>query len=996
MFKSQDIQKIKEAIDLADLIGDDIILKKSGKNYTGDCPFCQKKKKLNIIGKDNYYRCVVCEKSGDTIKWMMDFHKFDYPEALKSLAARANITFIDDRKVSNAMKGMSFRDQQLIASGIDVKSQISMTKEGIEIDRYEAATEIQGRIVPGNDMILHYLDLQRRPVMFYGPTGTSKNGVKFYRIRYESALRDQKYDNKGNISKYRSPKGGGNHLWIPEFILRCYEIGAQFNDLVIVEGEKKADKLCIEGMHAVGIAGIHNFSTTSDMPNEFRLLIQKCGIKRVVFMLDADCMDISIKPDISLDQRPKTFANATFKFYEYFDGYRDTGIELKCFLVWHKDKLRKGVDDLLTYEHQIGAKTIIDDLTKSMNDVKHNSEIWNVKRINDFSANKIQEIFHVNNTQDFLEFYKEQITSSGLQQFKLKGQWYSVNDDNTIEQLNKMRDWEIYWKIETVNKNGKEFNVYKFYNRGFQRFLKSHGYGRLKLPQFSSSSATIQKFVKVDKNLVREVTNDDIREFVMDYTEDISFLNYAEREDILEMMIRGSVQYFSEAILKNIKEIDSQFYYPRPDEQLLIFQTKYWKITADEITEHKLEELPGAFWIGKQIKWEVKLIPDALNIKQENGKFKLEVSEPIRKSDMFRYLWNTSNFQWRDEFKEIKDPETGLIQYEKIKEIEDPDRRQNIIDNVVPKLIAMGYVSTDYINYANLKAVVAMDHAESEVGKSKGRTGKSIFGQQFTFWKPTHRIDGKKRDLENDSFLYDGMDHSTELIFFDDCRVNMDFETFFSQITGGITVNSKNVKKQNITPRKMLFTTNHSLSGRDDSSKARQYLLTFSDYYNLHRTPYTEFNRQMFVEWEGEDYNLYFNIMAKAIQANLKYGLAYTIPGGDVIRRSQRQQIGEEFLDWAYTFFNEEDTSLERNLGKKLEILKVLEDFYSYYPKQRNFVTLKHFREKLKLYCDYRPGYIFNPQANKDGRIRSGSIEYIIIQPGDMEIIDTQSTKLPF
>ena len=306
----------------------------------------------------------------------------------------------------------------------------------------------------------------------------------------------------------------------------------------------------------------------------------------------------------------------------------------------------------------------------------------------------------------------------------------------------------------------------------------------------------------------------------------------------------------------------------------------------------------------------------------------------------------------------------------------------------------MGYLTTDYINYANMKAIICMDNAESEVGKSKGGSGKSIFGNQFVHWKPTYRIDGKKRDLENDSFLYDGMSHTTELIFFDDCRVNMDFETFFSQITAGITVNSKGQRKFHLAPRKMVFSTNHSLWGRDDSTRRRQYVLTFSDYYNLHRTPYTEFGKQMFIEWEYKDYNLYFNIVAYAIQLNLRYGLAYTIPGTDVIRRSLRQVIGEDFLDWAEFHFDPESADGSK-LGERWSFMDALTSFFNEYPKQKNFVDKKKFKEKLKHYCQYK-GLHYNREAN-GGRIRSNNIEYFEISSDhDNTNIESVDDGLPF
>jgi len=998
MITDTDKDKIKAATDLVAIIEDKVSLTKSGANYVGNCPFCDGRKKLSVSNKKGVWKCFKCDKAGDAITWCMEHDKLQYIDAIRYLAGRANVTLNGgDHKTNRGIK-TSFRDSQLISSGIDNVSQRTMVHYGDmskEIDRYEALTEINWQLTPGDDMVLHYVGLDRQ-LITYTNSKTRRKSQPFFRVRYSNPERDKKLDRDGNPVKYRSPAGGGNQLWLPEFIIRSHELGAQLGTLVVTEGEKKADKLCIEGMPAVGIPGIHNLSLRETMPLTFQHIIRRCGINHVVFMLDADCMDLSFKTE-NIDARPTTFASAVWKFYEYFDGYKKDGIDLRISLVWHTSKLHKGADDLLTYERD---SDLIGDLRKSLIDVKHASSVWSVHRLNDFNSHRIKEIWHVNNIQDFLEYYRDKIIASGLSQVKIKGRYWSVTAEG-IEEINKIRDWEQYWiKEEWEAKDGKKRTQYKYDYLQVNDFLKSHGFGRMDLDRNDViTSASVQKFVKVDGHLIRESTPVQIKDYVIDYTRDLNHIEHHEKKNILRMLYQASEQYFGENKLRNMYVLTEDMYDPRPDEQILIFKSKYWRITGAQVTEHPLEELPAKFWAEKQIQWDPELIPEALDISITDGKFHLQVSRIVRESDMWRYLWNTSNFHWRDEYEEIKDPETGLITYRKMIEQHSPDKIQDTIDNVVPKLIAMGYLTTDYINYANMKAIICMDNTETEVGKSKGGSGKSIFGNQFTHWKTVYRIDGKKKDLENDSFLYDGMDHTTDLIFFDDCRVNLDFETFFSQITAGITVNSKGQRRFNLSPRKMIFNTNHSLWGRDDSTRRRQYVLTFSDYYNINRTPYTEFGKQMFFEWEYDDYNLYFNIMAHAIQANLRYGLKHTIPGTDVLRRSLRQVIGEDLLDWAEFYFDDSAVLVESKMNTRVSLTLALLDFYESYPKQRNYVDKKRFREKLQSYCQYK-GYIWNPNSNKDGRIRSNGQEYFYIgthtEGDDTTQIENDKIKLPW
>jgi len=986
-----EIKRIVDSVDLQGLIEESVPLKRSGDSREGKCPHCNGGK-LSMSKAKNLWKCFGCDRKGDVIKWVQELHNLSYPQAIEWLANKGGLILHTDKKTKGHGLKTTFRDDQLLQSGIDNKSQTSLVKDGnksIEIDRYQRGTVISGEITDGDDMILHYVNLEREYMTY---TNSHKKGNKkerFFRVRYSNPSRAPK-DENGKPAKYRSPSGGGNMLWMPEYIINAYEGGHQLGTLVVVEGEKKADNLCINGQPAVGVAGIHNFKKTGTMPNEFVLLIRKCGIKAVVFMLDADCMDLSFNSE-NIDSRPRTFASAVGKFFDYFDGYKIDGIILKIFVTYHKDSQHKGIDDLM-YRHPAkkDREKIIDDLSNTLADVKYQSEIWATTKLDDMNIHKIQSMWHVNNVIEFIDHYQQTILDSGLDQVKIRGRFFSV-EDGKIEEINKMRDWEQYWIDESwETKDGRKVRKFRYDYLQINDFLKSHGFGRMEI-------GILQKFVKVESNIIHEMQPVNIKDFVIQYTHDLS-LEMAIKKEILRMLLQASDQYFGESKLKNMYMLSEQLYEPSPKEQLLIFKTKFWRITENEIKEFPLAELPGKVWKNKQINWDVELIPDSVNVGMKDQKFTLEVNPDIQKSDMWRYLWGTSNFYWRDEYEEHTDPETGIMSFKFTKPQADREKYQDIIDNLIPKLIAMGYLSTDYINYAQLKAIICMDNAESAVGMSKGGSGKSVFGSQFLQWKPTHRIDGKKKDLETDQFLYDGVDERTELLYFDDCRVNMDFENWFSQITGGLTVNSKGLKRQNLTPRKMIFNTNHSLWGRDDSTRRRQYVITFSDYYNLHRTPFTEFGKNMFWEWEYNDWNYYFNILACSIQLNLRFGLTYTIPGGDVVRRGMRQLIGEDFIDWADDYFYAETENAEdKKMDKKVPLMEALTHFLTQFPKQRNYVDKKKFREKLKVWCTYM-GYVFNPPsvANKDGRIRSGSVEsfYISTNP-DKDIITQDLGSTP-
>lgn len=86
-------EEIKSRIDLADLISrEGIRLKKTGKNYTGLCPFHNEKRpSFNVNSETGYYRCFSCGESGDIFTWVMKRQNVDFVDALRQLAQEAGV-----------------------------------------------------------------------------------------------------------------------------------------------------------------------------------------------------------------------------------------------------------------------------------------------------------------------------------------------------------------------------------------------------------------------------------------------------------------------------------------------------------------------------------------------------------------------------------------------------------------------------------------------------------------------------------------------------------------------------------------------------------------------------------------------------------------------------------------------------------------------------------------------------------------------------------------
>src|SRR6056297_2039323 len=86
------VEKIKNNINIVELISDYVQLKKSGRNYKGLCPFHQEKTPSFTVNPENqYFHCFGCGAGGDVFTFLMDIESLTFKEALKILAERAGV-----------------------------------------------------------------------------------------------------------------------------------------------------------------------------------------------------------------------------------------------------------------------------------------------------------------------------------------------------------------------------------------------------------------------------------------------------------------------------------------------------------------------------------------------------------------------------------------------------------------------------------------------------------------------------------------------------------------------------------------------------------------------------------------------------------------------------------------------------------------------------------------------------------------------------------------
>ena len=95
------IDRIRGALDISDVIGSYIQIKRAGHSAKALCPFHKEKTpSFHVNSARQAFHCFGCGAGGDVFKFVMLYENVDFPTALKLLASRAGVAveFDDDRR----------------------------------------------------------------------------------------------------------------------------------------------------------------------------------------------------------------------------------------------------------------------------------------------------------------------------------------------------------------------------------------------------------------------------------------------------------------------------------------------------------------------------------------------------------------------------------------------------------------------------------------------------------------------------------------------------------------------------------------------------------------------------------------------------------------------------------------------------------------------------------------------------------------------------------
>ncbi len=98
---ADNVERIKERLDIVDVIGSKVQLRRAGRSFKGNCPFHQEKTPSFVVYPESQsYHCFGCQKNGDIFTFTMETENLTFPDALQQLAQRAGIE-LESRRAPN-------------------------------------------------------------------------------------------------------------------------------------------------------------------------------------------------------------------------------------------------------------------------------------------------------------------------------------------------------------------------------------------------------------------------------------------------------------------------------------------------------------------------------------------------------------------------------------------------------------------------------------------------------------------------------------------------------------------------------------------------------------------------------------------------------------------------------------------------------------------------------------------------------------------------------
>jgi len=494
----------------------------------------------------------------------------------------------------------------------------------------------------------------------------------------------------------------------------------------------------------------------------------------------------------------------------------------------------------------------------------------------------------------------KQKLKSGVPSKKIKAEMTDIDNDiidSVVEQIDN--DTKRFW---TKNDKGAVSIVHFL----FKEFLEDNGFYK-----FYPENTKTFVFVKVTNNLIDNTSEDEIKDFVLKYLEnidDLSVYNY----------FADKTRFFKEDFLSLLSPVNVYFMEDDVNTSYLYYNNCAVKVTKDNVEIIDYIDLGGYIWKDQVVDRDFAIC---------------EVVD----CDFSTFISNVSG----DDSQRIKSMQSTI------------------------GFLMHGYKKPSYCPAVLLNDEVISDNPE-------GGTGKGLFVNALSRIKKAVTIDGKAFSFDK-SFNYSDVNVGTQVLCFDDVKKHFDFERLFSVITEGITTEKKNkdaIKLPFNRSPKIIITTNYAIKGKGNSFERRKWELEFKQFYSKEFTPEVEFGRMLFNDWNEDEWCKFDNYMVNNLKDYLNTGLVKSEFVNLKIRKLSAETC-HEFIEWCGMVGgvpHNEKLNTNDIIYKQDLYLDFIQDNPDFAPKAKMTISRTIFYKWLVAFGIYKTGSA--PLEGRDGNGR--------------------------
>jgi hypothetical protein len=353
-------------------------------------------------------------------------------------------------------------------------------------------------------------------------------------------------------------------------------------------------------------------------------------------------------------------------------------------------------------------------------------------------------------------------------------------------------------------------------------------------------------YIKETGNIISEITAEQIQDFVTNFIRNIplELLIKASQKQLESALVENSNSLFAKNVFSLLHEFNKEPLRDTKTSAFFTFKNTIVEVTKDDILFHYYENFNACIWQKQIIQHDLEF--------------------NLGKCDFAKFLLNICG------------------------------GKNERFDALVSSI---GYLLHSFKDPSTTKAVIYCDEDSSH--ELEGRTGKSLVVKAIGKLRDCLTLDGKNSRV-NESFSFQQIELSTQIINFNDVNRNFNFESLFSILTEGLKVEKKYRDSFFINfedSPKVVITTNHTIQGKGGSFEDRMFEVEFSTYYSKDHKPKDDFGRNFFSEWDKEEWNKFHSFMLQCVRYYLKEGLT-NYPHINLPHRKLIQEYGETFINF--------------------------------------------------------------------------------------------------